>query len=99
MKLYATVTSERATKGQGGNEYIDIHITDAQKHTMWCINVSPSGFMRVTVPSEIPNRSSTVFEGFTKGEKQKGEKLCPKYNDIVLPDENGKCSLCGLHNA
>ncbi len=26
MKLYATVTSERASKGQGGNEYLDIDI-------------------------------------------------------------------------
>ena len=26
MKLYASVTSERATKGQGGNDYINIDI-------------------------------------------------------------------------
>ncbi len=26
MKLYATVTSERASKGQGGNEYIEIEL-------------------------------------------------------------------------
>jgi len=26
MKLYATTTSERATKGQGGNEFLDIMI-------------------------------------------------------------------------
>lgn len=26
MKLYATVTSERASKGQGGNEFLDIQI-------------------------------------------------------------------------
>lgn len=26
MKLYATTTSERASKGQGGNEYLDINI-------------------------------------------------------------------------
>lgn len=27
MKLYASVTSDRATKGQGGNEYICIKLT------------------------------------------------------------------------
>jgi hypothetical protein len=27
MKLYATVTSERATKGQGGNDRLDIQLT------------------------------------------------------------------------
>lgn len=26
MKLYATITSERATKGQGGNDYIIINL-------------------------------------------------------------------------
>ena len=26
MKLYATTTSERASKGQGGNKYLDIDI-------------------------------------------------------------------------
>lgn len=33
MKLYATTTSERASKGQGGNEYlnIDILINDRQQ--------------------------------------------------------------------
>lgn len=28
MKLYATTTSERASKGQGGNNYLTIDITD-----------------------------------------------------------------------
>jgi len=32
MKLYSTITSERATKGQGGNEYLDIEITYADKN-------------------------------------------------------------------
>ena len=26
MKLYATVTSERASKGQGGNEWIEVEL-------------------------------------------------------------------------
>lgn len=26
MKIYATTTSERATKGQGGNDYLDIEV-------------------------------------------------------------------------
>ena len=34
MKLYATTTSERATKGQGGNDYIDIIINDDTKRVI-----------------------------------------------------------------
>lgn len=25
--------------------------------------------------------------------------VCPKYREAVLPDEEGNCSLCGLHTA
>lgn len=31
MKLYAKTTSERASKGQGGNDYLDIQITVGNK--------------------------------------------------------------------
>ncbi len=32
MKLYATTTSERASKGQGGNDYLDILVNDEEKN-------------------------------------------------------------------
>ena len=32
MKLYATITSERATKGQGGNKYINIDLWVGDKN-------------------------------------------------------------------
>jgi len=41
MKLYATTTSERASKGQGGNEYLKIEITDADKNLLGIIQLSP----------------------------------------------------------
>jgi len=34
MKLYATTTSERATKGQGGNEYINFELTAGENRTV-----------------------------------------------------------------
>lgn len=34
MKLYATTTSERAKKGQGGNKYIEVIINDEQKENI-----------------------------------------------------------------
>lgn len=30
MKLYGTITSERATKGQGGNDFIAFALTDKE---------------------------------------------------------------------
>jgi hypothetical protein len=32
MKLYATTTSERASKGQGGNDYLDIIINQEKEN-------------------------------------------------------------------
>lgn len=31
MKLYATTTSERASKGQGGNKRLDILVSDSER--------------------------------------------------------------------
>jgi len=41
LKLYATSTSERASKGQGGNEFLDINITNEQGHLLAYIRVIP----------------------------------------------------------
>jgi len=42
MLLYATTTSERASKGQGGNEYLDIVITEGTfKNVIAKIEVLP----------------------------------------------------------
>ncbi len=41
MKLYATITSERATKGQGGN-HLEINITGEKKNLLGVIKVFPA---------------------------------------------------------
>ena len=42
MRLYATVQSERASKGQGGN-YLNIEIMDEMKKVMWTVKVRRIG--------------------------------------------------------
>ena len=39
MKLYATTTSERASKGQGGNDFLHIHTQDDKLNTILDIDV------------------------------------------------------------
>jgi len=41
MKLYSTITSERASKGQGGNEYLYIEILNDKKEIIAQIEVLP----------------------------------------------------------
>lgn len=94
MKLYATTTSERASKGQGGNELV-IHINDENKKTVASINVLPrdkkylNNTVRIfihaliqdaTVISEYVPRGSNLHDNIeTKGEKKKSECDCKGY--------------------
>jgi hypothetical protein len=71
MKLYATVTSERASKGQGG-KYLDIVIKDAYKDVI--------GNIKVRVRNHEVGDLYCVDMDFAnhvyikqKGKKQKGE--------------------------
>lgn len=86
MKLYATITSERATKGQGGNEYIEIEIKDAAQRPFLILRTIPDGTL---------NRTTLVIDGVArgtfytqKGEKQKGESV------YVSEDSN----ICTTHD-
>lgn len=77
MKLYATVTSERATKGQGGNKYLEIDILAEKvqgiptRKNLFKINidVDEDNFLL----GSILDYSTGERTLLTKGEKQKGE--------------------------
>lgn len=43
MKLYATTTSERASKGQGGNKFIDVLFTGETNQPFLYVKVRPIG--------------------------------------------------------
>jgi len=66
MKLYATTTSERATKGQGGNEYLIIKIKDeSKKEIAFCVVDSENIVFSI--------KDGKAIKEPRKGEKQKGE--------------------------
>lgn len=88
MKLYATVTSEKASKGQGGNEYLYIKIQGAPPTvgSLLNIEIEPDGYGHAHIKSV--NGSISLLRGIIskaneyinetieqqrKGEKQKGE--------------------------
>ena len=107
MKLYATTSSERATKGQGGNKFINIDLLvgdaknpiDAGRITM---KTTPGDVYWIDYfTPHIPGNSIKKIELFTfeKGKQQKGEKgkqcdKCGRYlSDIDYVNYNGKCPL------
>lgn len=92
MKLYATVTSERASKGQGGNEYLDIDINangEGQPTHRVVIRKNKDGvyvqmfaqFSGKWYPMTKPEQPyAQIFLNEEKGEKQKGEG---KHSDYI----------------
>lgn len=55
MKLYATTTSERASKGQGGNEYLEIELSiDGGSQTV--------GYIYLNVNEDIKNHGDKQNE-------------------------------------
>ena len=98
MKLYATVTSERASKGQGG-QWLDILIQNEKKRTIGKIFLKPisdswDGYYLYAEFHKGLNRIKTYQEFCRlepKGNNQKGEK-CFSCNQT--PDILGRCKCC-----
>lgn len=98
MKLYATVASERATKGQGGNQRLQINLTVEQPNDPY------SGFAELRlVKVESSNSYCLYLDGALikevkiKGEKQKGDyglEACKKHKDFV-----SECLACNENNS
>ena len=77
MKLYATTTSERASKGQGGR-WLEITIYGEDKKKIWIIKVRR--YSEKTIidlfnwDGKVKGFDSILNSEIDKGKKQKGEK-------------------------
>jgi hypothetical protein len=89
MKLYATTTSERATKGQGGNDYLDIKITFDDNGI-----IKPLKAFKITLNENgFPIIRGYPLELEQKGEKQKGGN-CWRCNENGTGSDNKYCGTC-----
>lgn len=92
MKLYAKITSERATKGQGGNDYLDIDLTvgDAKNQI---------SFARFTLrySDELPEEEGSGWVLYDENDEpikwlaDEKSKSCRHDYDYF-----GKCCNCGI---
>lgn len=86
MKLYATVTSERATKGQGGNDYILIELKGGSaknSFTEYHIEYNETGLLVTDCDNnELLSTGGRFIGDDRKGEKQKGE--CSQGHETLL---------------
>lgn len=90
MKLYATTTSERATKGQGGNDFLEIDITAEgfegipTRANLYRLSISKNdnnGGLYAEL-LKYSNHEVIVLDNI-KGKSQKGEKcpVCGEYTE------------------
>jgi hypothetical protein len=98
-KLYATATSEKASKGQGGNKYINVDITTEDGRKILKISVYPdtaerpeNGMAVITLPSGKVIRH--LFEM-----KQIGKSECSNggihiWHKPYTNEDIHKCSMC-----
>jgi len=49
MKLYASVKSERAEEGQGGNDFLIIKITDDKREEIASLEVLPGDKKKISI--------------------------------------------------
>jgi len=82
MKLYATIQSERATKGQGGNQYLIIEIKAEKlegiptRSNIYRLNLEIKDNRLYAELLDYSNgaiQDLITFRPAPKGEKQKGE--------------------------
>jgi hypothetical protein len=94
MKLYATVSSERASKGQGG-KWIDINIS-GEKQGIAVITVREnSTYYDLGIVSPTETRNIRIEK---KGNKQKGE-LCGNCYKRQANEGDTLCETCAKQNA
>lgn len=91
MKLYASVQSERATKGQGGNDYLEIKISGQGEIPLWRIIVSPGEMPFMAIYEE--GNGVHVWAGHSrKGEKEKSG--CDECGGNKICEDCGGCQNC-----
>mgnify|MGYP001610293297 FL=1 len=88
MKLYATVQSERATKGQGGNKHLNIAIHIDEKYPRFRLHVTKrdddsTDIVLVDLDKPFPN---TVFEKKVQGEKGESQTEKTLRNHGFVPE-------------
>lgn len=93
MKLYATVTSERATKGQGGNKELEIKLYGDNQTHIATVYLFPDMEHKNEYMLHVRDTDDSLMFGHllpTKGEKQKGDR-CPDCGSAI-DDYYSACS-------
>lgn len=89
MKLYGNIKSERAEKGQGGNEFLEIEITNDKRLEVVFIKIVPGDKIKVSIDV---NKDLAELEIGRDFECKCVDPLCAKCLLV-----NCKDSSCKIH--
>lgn len=97
MKLYATTTSERASKGQGGNDHLNIIITVKDGNNL--VELADLWVQETATDFEvIDNKTCAVIKQLikfesneAKGKKQKDEKKICRHCGRIHKNDTAIC--------
>lgn len=99
MRLYSTVTSERASKGQGGNKYLDIKILNEKKEEIMDITLQVNETKQGDLISLCYgiDESKIVSIGRTSKGKQKKDECKHEWRQSFPFSQNMQvyCIHCG----
>lgn len=98
MKLYATITSERASQGKalGGQEWLHIDVKDESEDVIGAIHITYNG--EKTILDVVYDPYLLFLTSETKGEKQKGA-LCGYCYKREANKGDTLCEPCAKRNA
>ena len=103
MKLYATVTSERASKGQGGNKYLNVDLMGGDKnnptplahiHAVIITREDGVGYIKVCFYWETEDTLNTLHRvdiPLPIERKEKGKRQKGDVNTFIeMPEDAGQ---------
>lgn len=101
MKLYSTITSERATKGQGGNDFLKVVLYGDKKNgeqigsifvdNHYFITIKDGNNIEKFVLMATPKGNLEDVTNISKGKRQKGET---HYGQHIDESGNAYCLQC-----
>tara|TARA_Y100000310_G_scaffold320098_1_gene376157 strand:- start:1075 stop:1410 length:336 start_codon:yes stop_codon:yes gene_type:complete len=105
MKLYATISSERAKKSQGGNEQLEIEVRGEDKKVFLELTIIPTDNQYLIrgyaiQPESEPNRRSEQYIAYeiTKSQKAKNGDTCQaQVKDDLCNNQVYKNDYCKKH--
>ena len=97
MKLYATTTSERASKGQGGNKKLLIEVKDDNKETIAMFNFVPfvdsiGDGIKLNYWVDERIYQEEIRKELSKSKQKKDEHI------HTLDPKTRECTVCHAHD-